>query len=82
MQYKGDATCEIENSLCVMHNIMRTMILEQDDETSRYHISSLLMLKHKWKQEARSKDKKKQVSVNSSSAGALFVHTGDNDALQ
>ena len=47
MQYKGDATCEIKNSLCVMHNNMRTMILEQDDEISRYHSSSLLMLKHK-----------------------------------
>ena len=28
MQYKGDTTCKIKNSLCVMHNIMRTMILE------------------------------------------------------
>ena len=37
MQCKGDATCEIKNSLSVMHNIMRTMILEQDDEISRYH---------------------------------------------
>ena len=37
IQYKGDATCEIKNSLCVMHNIMRTMLLEQDDEVSRYH---------------------------------------------
>ena len=36
IQYKGDATCEIKNSLCVMHNIMRTMLLEQDDEISRY----------------------------------------------
>ena len=27
MQYKGDATCKIKNSLCVMHNIMRTMII-------------------------------------------------------
>ena len=35
MQYKGDATCKIKNSLGVMHNIMRTMILEHD-EISRY----------------------------------------------
>ena len=35
MQYKGDPTCEIENSLCVMHNIVPTNILEQDDEEDR-----------------------------------------------
>ena len=28
MQYKGDATCKIKNSLGEMHNIMRTKILE------------------------------------------------------
>ena len=29
---------KINNSLGVMHNIMRTMILDQDDVISRYHI--------------------------------------------
>ena len=47
MQYKGDATCDIKNNLSVMRNIMRTMILEQDDEISRDHISSLLIQEHK-----------------------------------
>ena len=37
MQYKTDAMCKIKNSLGVMHNIMRTMIPDQDDVISRYH---------------------------------------------
>ena len=49
-QYKGDATCKIKNSLCVMHNIMRTMILEHDDEISRYH--KVERKRRKWSLEA------------------------------
>ena len=40
MQNKGDPTCEIKNNICVMHNSMRTMILEQDDEIGRYHTTN------------------------------------------
>ena len=50
MQYKGEATCKIKNSLCVMHNIMRTMILEHDDEISRYH--NVERKRRKWRLEA------------------------------